>query len=283
MDTILFPTDLSAGAAKAYIYALHLARKLDARIVTLHVYEKPEVRGATHIPPMLERFYEEAEIEEFDNYKDSIPVLDAIASEHGFDQLPISHTMIEGEPKKTIIKQAGVEKAALIVMGTTGASGIKKIFMGSVAGEVLENAPCPVLAVPADSTFDGQIDQIAFSFNYQEDEIAPLRQVIELAKPFNATIHAINVDLANTEGLTKRMEKFRADFGTYEHLDFKVIDAAGRDLEEVLTDYLEEHQIDILAMVTHKRGFWQELFHYSKTKAMSYQGKTPVLSFPVGG
>ena len=38
MKNILFPTDFSENAKKAYIYALHIAEQLGASITTLHVY-----------------------------------------------------------------------------------------------------------------------------------------------------------------------------------------------------------------------------------------------------
>jgi len=37
----------------------------------------------------------------------------------------------------------------LIVMGTTGASGLKEVMLGSVASGVIQHAQCAVIAVPA--------------------------------------------------------------------------------------------------------------------------------------
>jgi nucleotide-binding universal stress UspA family protein len=63
-------------------------------------------------------------------------------------------------------------------------------------------------------------------------------------------------------------------------LYYHVLD--GLEFQATLTAFLEEQEIDLVAMVTHKRNFLEELFHYSKTKAMSYHSRTPVLSFPLG-
>ena len=46
----------------------------------------------------------------------------------------------------------------------------------------------------------------------------------------------------------------------------------------MITKFLQENDIDILAMVTHKRSFLEELFNYSQTKMMSYHADTPILS-----
>jgi hypothetical protein len=63
-------------------------------------------------------------------------------------------------------------------------------------------------------------------------------------------------------------------------MSFHVLD--GTDFQSLLTDFLDEMQVDIVAMVTEKRNFWQELFHYSKTKSLSYHSLTPILSIPEG-
>ncbi len=52
-----------------------------------------------------------------------------------------------GEPANEIIKFAKDEKTDLIIMGTTGLGGITKFVFGSVARNVSEKAPCPVMLV----------------------------------------------------------------------------------------------------------------------------------------
>jgi nucleotide-binding universal stress UspA family protein len=43
MKKILFPTDFSETSNNAFVYALQLAKNIDAEVVTLHVYELPVV------------------------------------------------------------------------------------------------------------------------------------------------------------------------------------------------------------------------------------------------
>lgn len=51
-------------------------------------------------------------------------------------------------PALEILLAAKTEQVNLIVVGTTGKSGLLKFFLGSVAEEVLRDAICDVLAVP---------------------------------------------------------------------------------------------------------------------------------------
>jgi len=48
-----------------------------------------------------------------------------------------------------IIKYAKKQKVDLIVMSTHGRTGIKHLFLGSVAERIIRQSPCPVMVVPA--------------------------------------------------------------------------------------------------------------------------------------
>ena len=277
MKNILFPTDFSDAAEKAFIYALHLADKVGATITLLHVYIKPEVKGM--LPHTLSEFYASYDLDEFQNYKDSIPPLREIQQANGFSHVNVVHLLKPGSKiVPNIIQTAKEEAADMIIMGTTGAHGLKGIFLGSIAGEVLENAECPVMAIPEKAVFDGEIDHLAFTTTFKEEEKKALEKVIGLLSSFHPEIHCINVDLAHTESITHRMDAFKASFQDKGNLFFHVLE--DNDMKKAITDFLEEKQIDVLAMVTHKRNFLQELFSYSRTKMMSYHARTPVLSIP---
>lgn len=278
MKTILFPTDFSDAATRAFVYSLHLANKLDARIITLHVFQKPDIRGLLHVPRDLEELYNTIDLYEFENFKDAIPALDKLQDKTGLTNVDVAHSIREGEVVATILEQAKAENADLIVMGTTGARGLKEIILGSVAGEVLENASCPVVAVPEQAVFDGRIDNIGATISFQDDEKLMLDRLLDLFAPFDPALHGVNVDLAHTEPHNQRMADWRTTYAKYEKVNFEVIDAT--NLEEALTGFLNDKKIDILAMVTHKRNFLEELFNYSRTKAMSYHSNTPIMSFP---
>lgn len=280
MTTLVFPTDFSEAANRAFIYALKLADKLEARIVTLHVFTRPDISGLSHIPRSLEEVYENIDLEELSEYRNAIPRMDTIQQESRMGHIKVSHTLHEGDTVKVILERATAENAGLIVMGTTGARGLKEILLGSVAGEVLENAPCPVLAVPEQAVFDGVLDNIAFTTTFSEEDERGLRHVLALLGAFKPNIHCINVDLAHTASYLDKQETFMAKFEDVDDMSVHILD--GTDFSTTLTDFLETSTIDLLAMVTHKRTFWQELFNYSKTKSLSYHSSTPIMSLPSG-
>lgn len=64
------------------------------------------------------------------------------------ENVSLRSQVLIGDPSDEIIKFANDEKVDLIIIGTTGLTGIKKsIAIGSVAKNVSENANCPVMLV----------------------------------------------------------------------------------------------------------------------------------------
>lgn len=278
MKKILFPTDFSAAANNAFIYALELAAKLNASITTLHTYHQPDLASA-HLPNTLLEVYDSIELEEFEDYKDAVPLLRAIAEEKGFQDIPVYNVMKTGAPIATIIEYAKKDAVDMIVMGTEGAYGLTEIFTGSVAGEVLENAPCPVLVIPSEARFDGRLDRIAVTTEFRQEEKKVIEKLQELAGTIGAyvTVYCVNVDLAHVEPYTQRMEKWKAEFSEYDNMQFDVLDAM--DMEKAMRDFLETKEIDMLVMMTKKRNFFKELFNFSMTKKLAYHLDTPILAY----
>ena len=117
----------------------------------------------------------------------------------------------KGPNLKTILAVAAEEEADMIIMGTTGAGGMKGII-GSVAGNVMEHASCPVLAVPRKAVFDGTINKIAYTTSFKKEEEGGLRKVIEMAKVADAELHCVNVDLPHTESYLQRMTELATQY-----------------------------------------------------------------------
>ena len=55
--------------------------------------------------------------------------------------------MKRGDPRVVLEETARSEQSDLVIVGSHGRSGIKKLFLGSVATHVVTHAPCPVLVV----------------------------------------------------------------------------------------------------------------------------------------
>jgi len=135
IQTILHPTDLSEPAKPALGLAVRLAQAHRARLIVLYVAAPPVLYGelgmAIPIPEMQQK------ILEADRNK-----LEDLAAGSGAEC-----RVVEGVAAAEIVRNAREEPCDLIVMGTHGRGGVARLLLGSVAADVMQKAPCPVLAV----------------------------------------------------------------------------------------------------------------------------------------
>jgi nucleotide-binding universal stress UspA family protein len=143
VKTILHPTDFSRLAGYASHLARALARDYGARLTVLHVaVPRPKVYEV--MPPEAERAAEER------REKEELAEKLRQFIEAGETGLPIEHRLEEaGSPSAGILRVANETKADLMVMGTHGRTWMRQALLGSVAEQVVRNAPCPVVTVKA--------------------------------------------------------------------------------------------------------------------------------------
>ncbi len=137
--TILHPTDFSERSANAFEVACSLARDSGARLIVLHVLERPVIAytGVAMAPPAPGPSEEERKAL-LKRLKQVQPQAPAVAVEHRLEQ---------GDPTIGILQVAQETGCDLIVIGTHGRTGLGRLLLGSVAEQVLRKAPCPVLTV----------------------------------------------------------------------------------------------------------------------------------------
>lgn len=151
LKRILFPTDFSAGAADAQNYAVALAREFHAELHLLHVVDELAVVPQfalglalpTYAKDLPERMREAAGTE-------ALQKLDALRA--GLPQGVPSVTAVNyGKPFVEIVRHAKSNDIDLIVMGTHGRGMLAQALLGSVAENVVRQAPCPVLTIRPDA------------------------------------------------------------------------------------------------------------------------------------
>jgi len=137
METILYPTDFSAHARLGFEVACALAGEGGGRLVVLHVERPPlaSLGGIAGVPPLPDEYDREGLWEQLQRIQPARP---GIAIEHHLEY---------GEPESVILQTAQEVGADLIVMGTHGRTGLRRLLMGSVAEHVVRKAACPVLTV----------------------------------------------------------------------------------------------------------------------------------------
>ena len=138
---ILCPVDYSDGSREAMHVAVELARKEQAVLVLVHVWERPIwLTGYERQLPsdvMAELFAAE---------ETNLAAWKIDARKLGAPE--VRTRFLEGAPWDQIVSAAREDPAiGLIVMGTHGRTGIQRALIGSVAERVVRHAPCAVMVV----------------------------------------------------------------------------------------------------------------------------------------
>lgn len=138
---LLLATDGSDGSHQATDHAIELADQLGA---TLHIVSVSE--EGPHSAEKRDAMRSDLE----DEAVAAVEEAEQVASERGIET---TTTVRHGVAQEEIVDVADVNAIDLIVMGTHGRTGLDHLVVGSVAEEVVRNAPVPVVTVreqPAD-------------------------------------------------------------------------------------------------------------------------------------
>jgi len=144
IQRILLSTDFSATADRALKQAVELAAQHRAEIRILHVVSLENVNPA-NVAHALDDYMAKVEKEVFD---DLATRSDAIKTRG----LSVATMVVRRPyPVEAILEAISEASPDVVVMGTHGRSGIRKLLLGSVAARIVLEAPCPVMTVAMDA------------------------------------------------------------------------------------------------------------------------------------
>ena len=273
MKKILFPTDFSETANNAFLYALNLAKSIDAQVYVLHVYELPMITGSLSAG-LIQNVYETVELGSFDNFKDNIPQLRQIADDNGLNEIPIKFILEEGNFLYVLREIIGEESVDFVVMGTDGNSGIEKMLFGSNTINAITSMKVPILSVPHGMSFKG-FKNIGFTTVFDQKDKDALKYLIEIANRHHAKIHCMHVSKDgkfNQQAMKDWQDQFAGD-----PIVFEVYHDA--DPVNAVLDFIKEKQIDLLTVVSRNKGFFDKIFSPGFTKKIANKNITPLFVF----
>lgn len=140
---IIVPLDGSDFSFRAAHYAINLARLTGGEILCIHaIADLPYIEYMAPAGLTVPRYIQEAK-------KQTDEWFSQVKSRAAKEGVKITAETIFSPPSvaESIINYASEQKADLIVIGTRGRSGLKRLVLGSVASAVVAHASCPVLVV----------------------------------------------------------------------------------------------------------------------------------------
>lgn len=280
MKRILVPTDFSPTSERAFRFAVDLASRIKAAVILHHTYF-PVESSFIAAEPQREAYNQQAEekiVKRLQRLKKKVTG-DTI-------QVPVS-TIVGRSPliSKTL-RFAEENHVDLIVMGTQGATGLKKTIMGSVASKIIEKAKCPVLLIPEKYEWKDP-EQIVFATNLSASDKSALSQINAIAGLYNAettVIHLMNARLnpAIREKAKKDFDaharKLQDKLKTKSTINFHILEVDS--IVEAMEGLHKKFPYDMMAMVRRKKKLLEKFMVKSFTKNMAYVTRKPLLIIP---
>lgn len=279
---ILWSTDFSDEAQEALLYADAFAKTFDAKIIALHVI--PDISPALYDAALVVQgelakrvaLAKEQTQKKFDSLKKA-------------KNLEFKTFIKEGNAAKKIIETAEEENADLIVLGRRGLSAIEKLFIGSVANQVLRSSSVPVLLtkkktgkprfkkilVPTDFSAQEEIERdFAWKLAKGFDSELTLLHVLEL-HDYEFTPRALDDMFDAVEKRLKQREKREKEDIPVSEDVYRAINAAVG-----IVDYADTHKFDMIVISTCVQSKIERFFLGSTTEKVISYTYIPVFAIP---
>ena len=276
MKSILYATDYSEASVCALHCAQTLSGMLGMRLVLTHVFDVPTILG-TELQAPYPHLHEDAfaaERRRLEEFYETHKKADTLPPQMQLE--PVENmSVLSG-----IISKASEWHARLIIVGMKGESRLVEVLMGSTTKKLIDKAPCPVLAVPAEYRFE-RPGTMVYATDFEVEDLRALEKVIALARAFNAEVRIVHVtadrDYVGDSQMAwfKSMLRERTD---YENLYFELLES--KDVAHTLQEYTEHLHAGLIGMLEreHKGGV-KRWFRQDLVKQMASQSHIPLLSF----
>lgn len=269
MVNILVPTDFSNLSKVALQYAIKIANRLDGNVTVLHVIDLNETVLATirmniSTKAMMQSAKQEMEklLKDVAKYRPRKEIKTKIVRGTSFVE--------------SVQKNSKRLRSGLIVMGTRGATGIKKAILGSNTTSVIGLSHVPVLAVPEEAEFKNFRNVIyATDMKHLDKELSILIPYIE---KFGSTIHILHI-LKNARDIEKVEERIEQAVKKTGYKNIVTLVTVDEDIDGAIDQYVTVSKADLLTMFTHELSFFEKLFDRSFTRKMAFHSKIALLTF----
>lgn len=277
MKKILVPVDFSKPSENALKVAAELAKRNKSELHILHVIELAESLFGTeqfNVNDDKIIFFMKMAKQRFDKFLDK-DYLKGIETknyvEPGSTALAIKDT----------VENNGID---MIVMGSSGTSGLEEIVIGSNTEKVVRYSEVPVLVVKNEIK-NISIKRAVFASNFELENLEPYRKAKTFANSFNAKMHMLYVNLpGNQFSSTLEIQEQMRVFLNKVEMPLK------KENIEIFNDYTIEQGVlngadrlkaDLIIIPTHGRKGLSHFFNGSISEDVVNHSEIPVLTLKI--
>lgn len=273
MKNLLVPTDFSDQAENALKVAAQIAKKNNSEIFLLHSIELPlhlaTAKGNSGLPEPL--FYMKLAQRRFEEFREK-PFLEGITIHEivGRDEI--------FEEINSACKKHNID---LIIMGSTGASGFKEMFVGSNTEKVVRTADKPVLVIK-DNYPEFRVRNFVFATDFSNKFKDAFQKAKEFAEIVDAKIHLLYINtpvgFKTSKDARELMENFVKDFDLTNYTLNIYNDVS---VEKGILNFSKSINAQLIGMATHGRKGISHFLNGSISEDMVNRINMPIITFRI--
>ncbi|MEQ9377630.1 MAG: universal stress protein [Imperialibacter sp.] len=249
MKKILVPCDFSTPAVHAYSFACQMAKEAQGEVFVMHAFELPFSYESTFgVQPyifdmeLLKSIEDKAE----ENFNKMRKAVGKAAENQHFEAL-------YGSITGSILDQIREKNIDLVVMGTTGASGLSEVLIGSNTEKVVRFSPVPVLSL-REGHEASDIKNIVLANSLELNQRKFVEKVKDLQAFFGAKLHILYINSLARFKPEEEAQLLLEDFVKHYKLENYTLNIRNAPFEEEgIIRFVEQTKADMLAMATHSR------------------------------
>ena len=249
---VLCPIDFSAHSKAALLVAVELCKKMEAQLHILNTFQLPQrAANLVNLDDVIK-----------DNTQQDFDILMAgISQDLDPDRPPIT-AIKKGETVKTISNYAKKAAIDLIIMGTQGSNSLRTRLFGSVTKKILDHAPCPVLGIPDEFTFEHLPKSIILALDGDMvNNTAAMEILVRMSKAMDCKVDIFHL---SSEPETLPFDPFVLSI--LGENSGEIIIKDGKDPIAAIKKIADERDYGIVAMIHHEQATWKRWVLRSDSK-----------------
>ena len=278
MRRILVPIDFSATSKKAFRFAVDIVKKTEGLIILYHLFT-PAKKSFFGSQKNVEEHNKKTELNSLKRLKRlKKKVLEETRAE------VVVNTVVGRTPViNNILGFAEHNYIDMIVMGTQGASGLKKVIIGSVAAKIISEGDLPVILIPEKFEMK-EIENVVCLSDIKGAGKNTLPMVFDFAGLYEARLHIVNLFLK----LQADDFSGKKDFDSFTKFVNKKYNTSNTVLKQIETKSIakslenleKDMPYEVLAMARRKLEPGERMFQKSFTREMAFMTNRPLLVIP---
>ena len=262
---VLVGTDFSQGSYVALDIAVDIANKMNTGIHLIWVKKERGILSSSGHGEAAEHLAE-SKLKELCEKKQPL-----MAN-------PILWEILDGKVADVMSEISRRDDTPITVIGTNGASGFEKYWMGSTAVRIVQQSPCPVLTIREGYNFHKALEHIVCPIRITADSRQKVPPTASMAKVFGSTVHILGLIETANDAFTlntylKQVETYFTERGI-------PCTKSGRrytNYTDTVLKYAEEVHADLLVITSEQRKPLATLFLGTNAQQIVHNAQIPVM------